>query len=72
MITWFAKNSVAANLLMISILVAGLFSLNTSIPLEVFPSFETHVVSVRVSLPGATPAAPSFTSLLMIITTRRP
>jgi len=55
MITWFAKNSVAANLLMISILVAGLFSLNTSIPLEVFPSFETHVVSVRVSLPGATP-----------------
>lgn len=55
MITWFAKNSVAANLLMISILIAGLFSLNTSIPLEVFPSFETHVVSVRVSLPGATP-----------------
>jgi len=55
MITWFAKNSVAANLLMISILIAGLFSLNTSIPLEVFPSFETHVVSVKVSLPGATP-----------------
>jgi multidrug efflux pump subunit AcrB len=55
MITWFAKNSVAANLLMISILFAGLFNLSNNIPLEVFPSFEAQTVSVSVSLPGATP-----------------
>ena len=55
MIAWFARNSVAANLLMISILAAGLFSLKTNIPLEIFPTFESDIVQVRVSLPGATP-----------------
>ncbi|OUL59221.1 efflux RND transporter permease subunit [Pseudoalteromonas ulvae] len=55
MIAWFTKNHVAANLLMISILLAGLFSLSSKIPLEVFPSFETDRISVSVSLRGATP-----------------
>ena len=55
MISWFARNSVAANLLMIAIIGAGLFSLSNRIPLEVFPSFEVDVVSVRVTLDGATP-----------------
>ena len=55
MIAWFARNHVAANLLMITILLMGLFSLKGNIPLEVFPSFESDIVSVRMSLRGATP-----------------
>ena len=55
MIAWFAKNHVAANLLLISILLVGLFNLSTRIPLEVFPSFTTDRINVNVSLRGATP-----------------
>jgi multidrug efflux pump subunit AcrB len=55
MIAWFAKNHVAANLLLISIVLSGLFSLTTQIPLEVFPSFESDTISVSVSLRGSTP-----------------
>ena len=55
MIAWFTRNHVAANLLMISIILAGLFSLNTRMPLEVFPSFESDIISVSMTLRGATP-----------------
>jgi multidrug efflux pump subunit AcrB len=55
MIAWFTKNHVAANLLMIAILFAGLFSLSNKIPLEIFPSFETDRISISMSLRGATP-----------------
>jgi len=55
MIAWFARNHVAANLLMITILFAGIYSLTSRIPLEVFPSFESDTISVSVSLRGATP-----------------
>lgn len=55
MIAWFARNHVAANLLMVTILFTGLMSLKYNIPLEVFPSFETDTISVNVSLRGATP-----------------
>ncbi|MCF6439307.1 efflux RND transporter permease subunit [Pseudoalteromonas luteoviolacea] len=55
MIAWFTRNPVAANLLMLSILFGGLFSMSTKIPLEVFPSFELDVVSINMSLRGATP-----------------
>lgn len=55
MIAWFAKNGVAANLLMASILISGLLILNTKIPLEVFPTTEARTISVSVSLRGATP-----------------
>lgn len=55
MIAWFARNDVAANLLMISLLFVGLFSLSSQIPLEVFPSFQTDRINVAVSLRGATP-----------------
>ncbi len=55
MIAWFARNHVAANLLMISILFLGLFSLSSRIPLEVFPSFATDKISVSVTLRGSTP-----------------
>lgn len=55
MIEWFCKNHVAANLLLVTIVIAGLFSLFTRIPLEIFPTFESNVVEVRISLRGATP-----------------
>lgn len=55
MIAWFTKNHVAANLLMIVIVIAGVFSLKTQIPLEIFPSVEPNVISVSVSLRGSSP-----------------
>jgi multidrug efflux pump subunit AcrB len=55
MIAWFARNHVAANLLMVTILFTGLLSLKYKIPLEVFPSFEADMISVSVTLRGATP-----------------
>ncbi len=55
MIAWFARNHVAANLLMVSLLVVGLFSLSERIPLEVFPTLDSEQVNVRITLRGATP-----------------
>jgi multidrug efflux pump subunit AcrB len=55
MIAWFARNHVAANLLLITILILGLFSLSVRIPVEVFPSFASDRINVNVSLRGATP-----------------
>ncbi|WP_143872627.1 efflux RND transporter permease subunit [Catenovulum sediminis] len=55
MIAWFTRNHVAANLLLISIVAAGVFSLFNRIPLEVFPTFEADTISVQVSLRGSTP-----------------
>jgi multidrug efflux pump subunit AcrB len=55
MIAWFARNHVAANLLMVSLLVMGLMSLYQRIPLEVFPTLEAQHVDVVINLRGATP-----------------
>ena len=56
MIAWFARNDVAANLLMVTLLGLGGWALTAKIPLEVFPAFELRTVTVRVPFPGATPA----------------
>ena len=55
MIEWFVRNPVAANLLMVTIVVIGISSASRSIPLEVFPSFEIESVTVSTALRGATP-----------------
>ncbi len=55
MIEWFARNPVAANLLMVGIIIAGVFSATQSIPMEVFPSFESDRITVRTQFRGATP-----------------
>lgn len=55
MIAWFARNHVAANLLMISVLLAGTFFLVKKVPLEIFPAIEFDQVDVSVSLRGASP-----------------
>lgn len=55
LIAWFARNSVAANLLMIFIIAWGLSALTSRIPLEVFPSFELDNVNIVVPFRGASP-----------------
>ncbi len=53
-IAWFARNSVAANLLMVVIIAGGALSL-PRIKQEVFPEVQLGVVSVQVDYPGAAP-----------------
>ena len=55
MIHWFAKNDVAANLLMLTLLALGLGSLKFNIPLEVFPSIEPRAITINVAVPGTLP-----------------
>ena len=55
MIRWFARNDVAANFLLIAILVLGLRAAFTQIPLEVRPSYEFREVEIRMSYRGGTP-----------------
>ncbi|MGY8875521.1 MAG: efflux RND transporter permease subunit, partial [Pseudoalteromonas sp.] len=46
-INWFANNSVAANLLLVSVIVMGIMSL-TTLRKEAFPSLEPDTISVSV------------------------
>ncbi len=55
LIDWFARNPVAANLLMMVILLMGGFSMFKLIPLEVFPDIESDVINVTVSYPASSP-----------------
>ncbi|MEX1074021.1 MAG: efflux RND transporter permease subunit [Burkholderiales bacterium] len=54
LIGWMARHPVAANLLMLLILVAGL-SRALTMKQEVFPLIELDVLEVRVAYPGAAP-----------------
>lgn len=54
-IAWMANNAIAANLLMVILLIGGAFTAFT-MQKEVEPRFEPDVVQVTVSYPGATPA----------------
>lgn len=53
-IAWFAANHVAANLLMVFIIVAGLISVFT-IRKQTTPDFELNTIQVRVAYLGAAP-----------------
>lgn len=53
-IAWFAKNNVAANLLMWILLIGGLFS-TVIINKEIFPTFELNYLNISVAYPGAAP-----------------
>jgi multidrug efflux pump subunit AcrB len=55
LIDWFARNSVAANLMMLVIIGYGLYSVTFKIPLEVFPLFNDDVINVSANYPGASP-----------------
>lgn len=54
-IAWFARNSVAANLLMLVIVVGGLLSL-PRVKMEIFPAVEADLVIVTVPYLGASPS----------------
>ena len=54
LISWFAHNPVAANLLMICILVGGLMSALT-INKKIMPTIKLNYISVGVAYPGAAP-----------------
>ena len=54
-IGWMARNPVAANLLMIVVMLGGVLGI-TRIKQEVFPEFDLDIVSVGVPYPGASPA----------------
>ncbi|MBD1399743.1 efflux RND transporter permease subunit [Pelobacter sp. M08fum] len=56
MIAWFARNHVAANLLMALIIGLGLWAVTDRIPMEVFPEFERDTVIISAVYRGATPA----------------
>ena len=53
-IAWFAQNSVAANLLMVFIIVAGLMSYQ-SINKKMFPDYSPNIIQVSVAHLGAAP-----------------
>lgn len=54
-IAWMAQNSVAANLLMVILLLGGILTAFT-IQKEVFPQFQLDIVNVSVGYPGAAPS----------------
>ena len=53
-IAYFAGNPIAANLLMLLIVVAGVVS-GLRLPVQSYPSFESRVVTVTVRSPGSSP-----------------
>ncbi len=54
LINWFARNPVAANLLMVMLIVSGAFA-TFSVTQEVFPEFSLDMVTIEVPYLGAAP-----------------
>ncbi|MEM9285750.1 MAG: efflux RND transporter permease subunit, partial [Pseudomonadota bacterium] len=55
LIAWWARNTVAANLLMALILIMGGMTIQLLLAREAFPSITNEVAEVYVSWPGASP-----------------
>jgi len=53
-VAWFAQNTVAANLVMVILLVGGGLT-SMAIKMELFPEFSMDMISVSVAYPGAAP-----------------
>jgi multidrug efflux pump subunit AcrB len=53
-IAWFARNSVAANLLMFIIIIGGILGI-FRVQKQVFPAFEVNIIAVQVPYLGAAP-----------------
>ena len=54
MIRWFARNGIAANFLMLGILVAGVYTALYRIPLEVSPTLSWDTVMIEMPYRGGT------------------
>lgn len=55
MIRWFARNDIAANLLLVAILLWGGYSLMERVPMEVQPALEFKEVHINVPYRGGSP-----------------
>lgn len=55
MIEWFSKNHVAANLMMIAIMLMGYTAVKKDIALELMPDFALGIITVTTILPGGNP-----------------
>lgn len=53
-VAWFARNPVAANILMALLVIGGIATL-PAVKVEVFPEFSADIVTVSVPYPGAAP-----------------
>lgn len=53
-VTWFTRNSVAANLVMLALLIGGALAA-FNIRQEVFPTFQLDFVDIEMAYPGASP-----------------
>ncbi|MCX4240933.1 efflux RND transporter permease subunit [Paraliomyxa miuraensis] len=54
-VSWFARNHVAANLLMLALLLGGIV-VGLGVKQEVFPDFKLDMVAITVPYPGASPS----------------
>lgn len=54
LVSWFVRNPVASNVLMVSVLVLGAFTIG-ELRQEVVPTIQQDVVAVSVAYPGASP-----------------
>ena len=54
-IAWFARNPVAANLLMLFIIIAGMATALFSLQKQMFPQSEINSIEIRIAYPGAAP-----------------
>ncbi|WP_338366052.1 efflux RND transporter permease subunit [uncultured Pseudoalteromonas sp.] len=54
LIAYFANNSVAANLMMVFIIIMGVISYNT-IQRQMFPNVEVNYINIEANYPGASP-----------------
>jgi len=54
LVTWMARNHVAANIIMVALLGGGVL-VGFNIKQEVFPAYELDIISFRMSYPGASP-----------------
>lgn len=55
LIEWFARNGVAANLLMVAIVGAGVYSGLSKIVLQEFPDYPSRTITIAIDYRGATP-----------------
>ncbi len=56
MISWFARNDVAANLLLVFIVATGLYTITRVLPLEVTPTIDPEMININVIQRGGAPA----------------
>ena len=56
LIAWFARNGVAANILMFAILIVGGYLAFNKIVLREFPEYPSREIHISVAYPGSTPA----------------